>query len=185
MKQLFAFILLAFLLAFLPNSQVQGQPTKERAKELENSPARQRLDEIQQYKPVIRRSRAIAIQEMEREIAAAYFKIEAAEKVLTKQERLARRNDPEAWTPEQMAAAREQMSALEDYVEEAEEYLDVARAEHEKVLQLLARERSEHEIEEDDEEYEEDEGEGNSSLSIPGSGGGLDAAEPDEDEDDE
>lgn len=174
MKHLASCIALILVLAAAPTQQSQAQISKERAEELANSPAKRRLDEIQQYKPTIRRSRSIAIQELEKDIATAYFKIEAAEKVLYKQRRLQKKNHADAWSPEQMAAAEQSLENLEAFVEAAEEHLGMAKAEHERVLALLARERSEHEAEEEDEEYEEDDDDGNSSLSIP-AGNGLKA----------
>lgn len=163
-----AIAILILLLGLLPLGPLaaQNQVAKDRAEALANSPAKQRLDQIQQYKPVIRRSRSLVIQEMEQDIAAAYIKLDAGETVIRKQERLAKKGDPKAWPPEQIAETKVKMAALEAYLEEAEEYLAQAKAEHARVLELLARERSAHTIVED-EEFDEEEEEGNTTLSIP------------------
>ncbi len=172
------------ILIWLPSGFLWGQltaPSQERVESLENSPARQRLNEIQPYKPTVRRSRRVATRELETQIKDAEAQLALAEKVMRSEEKKMESKADDAWTAEQLAAAERSIEQLEEVLDGAREQLAVAKVEEAKVQSFFAREKAAGRVarnvdgekdEEDDEEDEdgEEEGEGgaNEDQATPG-----------------
>ena len=133
-------LLIALLFSGVLVAQTSSSP-KDRVTDLENSPARQRLDAIEEYKPVVRRSRSVAIEELELQIVKGRLQVENGRKrIETEQDKMNRKED-DAWTSEQMMQAEMAIEALEEYLDEAEDELLIAKREEAKVQKFFAREK--------------------------------------------
>ena len=129
---------LLFLAMSCSLSAQAGDPI-DRAESLAESPARKRLNEIQPYKPIVRRSRTIAIEELEQQLVVATLRLQKAEKLIQLEEDKIAKKADDAWTEEQLDAAESAKDDLEDYVEEAQAKLAWAMAENEKVVKFMNR----------------------------------------------
>lgn len=167
------FLLCAMLFSGVLWAQTSSTP-KDRVVDLENSPARQRLDEIEEYKPVVRRSRSVAIQELEIQIVKGRLQLENGRKKIKEEEGKMKRKEDDAWTSAQMEQAQQALEALDEYLDEAEDELAIAKREEAKVQKFFAREKDagrikssgavdqDEENDDDDEDDEADEDDENS-----------------------
>ena len=132
------------LFAVLAGSQLvwgQGSP-KDRAEALSDSPARKRLDQVQSYKPKVRRSRVVAIQDLENRLSTARKTLEVAEGKVKAQEELQAGQSPEAWTPERLLSAKEELARFKSSILASEQFLTSARQENQAVLSFMEQERA-------------------------------------------
>lgn len=130
-----------------------------------DGPAKQKLDQIEQYRPVVRRSRTIAIGELEEQLKTANEVIRKAERRLAYQKRIRNKDSKEVWDADRLAKAEEDLNSLKASVKESAKLLAFAKEENEKVLKFLVREQmddteGEGSNDEDEQEDEVDEDEG-------------------------
>lgn len=129
-----------------------------------DGPAKQKLALIEEYRPAVRRSRTIAIGELEVQLKTAKEVIRKAERRLAYQKRIRNKNTEEVWDPERLVKAEEDLTALKTSVKESAKLLAYAKAENEKVMKFLVREQMDDsegegsDDEEDEQEDDEDEG---------------------------
>ncbi len=129
-----------FLLSGLTTSfaQVSGEI---RVAAWSGSPAQVRLKQIEKYKPQIRRSCIIAIEELEEDLRLAKESISKANQTMTYQLSLEGLGAREAWDSLEIEIAQTVLDSLQAFVNEAEKFLYYAKDENEKVLKYLDRER--------------------------------------------
>ena len=147
-----------------------------RVESLENSPARKRLNEIQQYRPPVRRSRSVAVRELQEQIAVGKIQLQRGAKSIEEQEQKMEAKKEDAWTGDQLVAAQEALEELEAYLEEAEAQLAIALVEEEKVQTFFAREKAagrvaspkssdDDPVDEDEEDVDEEDDDGDEEAS--------------------
>lgn len=124
-----------------------------------DGPARVKLEQIEKYKPQVRRSRLIAINELEEDVKKAKQSISQAQRLMRYKLSRDGRNSEDAWDSLQVQQAQTELDNLKGFVKEAEEYLVYAKAENEKVMKYLVRERTLADAEEDGEEGDDEEDE--------------------------
>ena len=133
---------LIFLSFFFLSQLVTAQAIEEEQVDAwSESPARQRLEQIEQYKPTVRRSRIIAIKELEEDLSAAREAAANAQRLMNYQLSRDGRQSKEAWDSTQIEFAQTQLDTLNAFIEQAQEFLVYAKAENEKVMKYLAREQ--------------------------------------------
>ena len=133
---------LIFLSLFFVSQWVTAQVIEEEQVDAwSESPARQRLEQIEQYKPTVRRSRIIAIKELEEDLSAAREAATNAQRLMNYQLSRDGRQSKEAWDSTQIEFAQAQLDTLNAFIEQAQEFLVYAKAENEKVMKYLAREQ--------------------------------------------
>lgn len=162
MKQFLTILILVVGAFYLPaqvNEEVQVDAWSE-------SPAKQKLEQIEKYKPQVRRSRIIAIQELEEDLNSAKESIFKAKRLMRYQLSPDGRRSKEAWDSLEIETAQAELDSLQAFVKEAETFLAYAKEENEKVMKYLVRERSgmvsdslsgEEEEDDEDEDDESDE----------------------------
>jgi|GEM_PF-4195090 len=124
-----------------------------------DGPAKQKLAQIEEYRPVVRRSRTIAIGELEDQLKTANEVIRKAERRLAYQKRIRNKDSKEVWDAERLARAEEELVSLKATVKQSAKLLAYAKEENEKILKFLVREQMDDTEGEgsDDEEDQEDE----------------------------
>ena len=133
---------LIFLSFFFLSQLVTAQAIEEEQVDAwSESPARQRLEQIEQYKPTVRRSRIIAIKELEEDLSAAREAAANAQRLMNYQLSRDGRQSKEAWDSTQIEFAQTQLDTLNAFIEQAQKFLVYAKAENEKVMKYLAREQ--------------------------------------------
>lgn len=136
LKQLFLGCLVAFP-AFL-----FGQVAPEEVVDWSDSPARNRLAEIQPYKPEVRRNRSAAISELNAEVAAFKRGVTVAQKEYDRQARLARKKSSSAWSVEQLGEAEGLLEEMWASLAEMQTYLDEVNGSNEPILKYLERKQA-------------------------------------------
>ncbi len=159
------FLTILFLLVGFASSSAQvGEKIQVDA--WSDSPAKVRLEQIEEYRPQVRRSRIIAIEELETDLKKAKESIFKANRMMNYQLSPDGRRSKEAWDSLEIETAQASLDALQAFVKEAETFLSYAKAENEKVMKYLVRERKvasdslSGDEEEDDEETDGDDQEG-------------------------
>ena len=126
MKPFIPFILFLFATFFTGFSQIIEE---EQVDAWSESPARNRLEQIEKYKPTVRRSRIIAINELEADLAKARESAGNAQRLMNYQLSPDGRTSKEAWDSLEIEQAQAQLDTLNAFIQEAETFLTYAKAE--------------------------------------------------------